>query len=345
MLNHAAKNKRRYTGLGGQRGYDWCRINTSMVNIVRISFQWVVPVLVGSCLLGLCLVAGRADAINRLPKPSPVPGSYGLEATKPQPPPVDAATITTPGNGANFTTSPISVNGICPKGLLVQVYDNGVMVGAVICNSGSFSLQVGLFAGTNELSAIVYDDLGQSGPASNTATVNYTDTRFAAFGQLITLTSSYGRRSAAAGSLLSWPLQLSGGTGPYAFSIDWGDGSKPELKSQSIAGVVTITHVYTKAGVYQVNVKVTDVNGVSAFLQLIAVANGRIDGSTVTSLSKESENGTSSTARPQILWIPTALALLLLVPAFLLGRLSQVVSIRNKMLKERDAYEADKKTT
>ncbi|RYF29241.1 MAG: hypothetical protein EOO17_02090 [Chloroflexi bacterium] len=92
----------------------------------------------------------------------------------------------------------------------MQILNNGVMVGSVMCSNGSFTLQVSLFAGTNELSALVYDDLDQAGPVSNIVTVTYNDTRFTAFGSLITLTSSYGRRSAAAGGPLSWPLQLSG---------------------------------------------------------------------------------------------------------------------------------------
>ncbi len=205
-----------------------------------------------------------------------------------------------------------------------------------MCRGGSFSLEVGLFAGTNELSALVYDDLDQPGPASNTVTVQYTNTNFAAFGQLITLTSSYGRRSAAANSLLDWPLQLSGGTGPYAFSIDWGDGSKPELKSQSFAGLVTVGHAYKKAGIYQVSVRVTDANGVSAFIQLIAVSNGKVD----TAATQVKDTG-GERVITKIIWIPAVVALVLLFPAYWLGRRSQLVSLRNRMLKERDAYASD----
>jgi hypothetical protein len=206
------------------------------------------------------------------------------------------------------------------------------MVGSVMCTNNSFSLQVSLFAGTNEFTVYMYDDLEQAGPQSNIVSVTYTDATIGAFGQLITLTSSYGRRAAAAGSELSWPLQLTGGTGPYAFSIDWGDGTSAELKSQSLAGLVTIAHVYKRAGIYQVNIKVTDVNGVSAFLQVVAVASGKVDAAV---------NNTATTpgaAKPTILWIPIAVSLLLLLPTFWLGRRSQLVSLHNKMLKERDAY-------
>ncbi len=316
-----------------------------MTRAARLGIWQLVPITVGALLLALFVQVCSVSAITRIPDPDPIPGSYGLEATKPQPPPTVGASISTPANGATFTESPITINGICPKGLLVEVFNNGVMAGAVMCTDGSFSLQVSLFAGTNELKVIDYDDLGQAGPESSVITVTYKDTNLTAFGQLITLTSSYGRRSAAAGSTLSWPLQLSGGTGPYAFSIDWGDGSKPDLKSQALAGVVTISHVYKNAGIYQVNIKVTDVNGVSAFLQVIAVANGKVDASVAAGGSKNKDDeGTKTAAKPQILWLPTAIALVLLLPSFWLGRLSQMVSIRHKMLHDRDRYEAEQKT-
>lgn len=300
-------------------------------------YGWrISPLLVGVCLLAVLVVSRPVGAIERIPDPVPQPGAYGLAATKTQNPPTQGATITTPGNGASYSTSPITVSGICPSNLLVQVYDNGVMVGSVMCTNGSFTLQVSLFSGVNELSASVFDDLNQAGPTSNIVTVNYSNTSFAAFGSLLTLTSSYGRRSAAAGASLTWPLQLTGGTGPYAFSLDWGDGSSAELKSQSLAGLVSIAHTYKKAGIYQVSVRVTDVNGVTAFLQVIAVANGTVDASTATTDNATSNN---SATRVIIIWIPAVIALLLLIPAYWLGRRSQLVSLRNKMQKERDAYE------
>jgi len=309
-----------------------------MVHKIHFSAQWALPMTIGVCLLALFVFARPVAAINQLPIPDPKPGSYGLEATKTQPPPKVGATITTPGNGASFTTSPITVNGICPNDLLVQVYDNSVMAGSVLCKGGSFSVQVSLFAGSNELSAIVYDDLEQAGPASAVVTVTYTDTRFSAFGALITLTSSYGRRSAPAGDVLTWPLQLSGGNGPYAFSTDWGDGIAAELKSQPFTGVVSLAHAYKKAGIYQVNVKVTDVNGVSAFLQVIALGNGKVDASSANSSSADSAaSGAASTTK--VLWVPALVSVVLLAPAFWLGRLSQLTSLRNKMLKDRDNYQ------
>ena len=305
-----------------------------MTRTLRKSALWVLPITVGVYLLALFVFVQPANAINQIPTPPPIPGSYGLAATKTQESPTSAATITTPGNGASFGNSPITVSGICTSDLLVQVYNNGVMVGSVMCTNGSFSLQASLFAGANEFTAIMYDDLEQAGPTSNIVTVNYTDSNISAFGQMITLTSSYGRRSSPAGSELTWPLQLTGGTGPYAFSLDWGDGSSSELKSQSLPGLVTIAHNYKKAGIYQVNVKVTDVNGVSAFLQVVAVSSGKVDGAAGVGNTKD----TTGITKTEILWIPAAVGLVLLFPAYWLGRRSQIVSLHNKMLKERDAY-------
>lgn len=313
--------------------------------MIRTSAQWALPALAGMCLLALVMYTAPASALNPLPTPEPKPGSYGIEATKKQEPPTLGATITTPGNGGSFSTSPITVNGICPTDLLVQVYNNNVMVGAVMCENGSFSLQVTLFVGINELSAIVYDNLEQAGPASNVVTVNYNNTSFVAFGELVTLTSSYGRRSAPAGSELVWPLQLSGGTGPYAFSIDWGDGSKAELKSQSLAGLVTIAHTYAKAGIYQVNITVTDANGVSAFLQLIAVSSGKVDATTTGATDNAAGGGTTQAPMPLYYWIIYLVLLLLLLPTYWLGRRSMLVSIRHKMIKERDSIQAEQQTT
>lgn len=308
-----------------------------MIRKIQKSALWVLPALVGAYLLALFVCVQPASAINQLPIPEPIPGSYGLAATKTQEPPTTAATITTPGNGASFGDSPITVSGICTNDLLVQVYNNSVMVGSVMCIGNSFSLQVSLFAGVNELSAIMYDALEQPGPTSNIVIVTYADSNIGAFGQLITLTSSYGRRASPAGSELTWPLQLTGGTGPYAFSLDWGDGTSTELKSQSLAGLVTIAHNYKKAGIYQVNVKVTDVNGVSAFLQVVAVASGKLDSASVGSTVGD----TPSAPKKEILWIPSVVSVLLLFPTYWLGRRSQIVSLHHKMLKERDAYKTD----
>lgn len=300
-----------------------------------------IGALVLAFLACLVIFVDESRAITALPAPPPAPGSYGIEATKPQPPPEVGASITTPGNGAGFTNSPITVNGICPSGLLVEIFDNGVMVGSTMCKNGSFSVQISLFNGKNELTAEVFDDLGQQGPTSNKVTVTYNNSRLTAFGQLLTLTSQYGRRSAPVHTKLVYPLQLTGGTGPYAFSIDWGDGTKPELKSQATAGGLDISHTYDNAGIYVVSITVTDSNGVTAFLQVIAVASGKVSQAAASAGDKSSTTYTNG--KPQMLLWPTIILLILLLPTYWLGRRSMLISIHNKLLRDRDAYEAEQK--
>jgi len=300
--------------------------------IQKRSNRWLAVLTLGA-LLGLASPS-PARAITPIPNPAPGSSSYGLEATKKQPPPTTAATIATPGNGSSFTTSPITVSGLCTTGLLIEVYDNGTMVGSINCTNGSFSLQISLFTGQNDLTITQYDDLEQASPTSNTVTVTYNNASFTAFGTLITLTSNYGRRAADPGSTLTWPLLLSGGAGPYAFSIDWGDGSKPDLKSQALAGEVDISHVYDQAGIYHVTVKVTDVNGVSAFLQLVAVANGKPSGG--GSASGSSKGG--GTTVTKVMWLPAVVGLVLLFPTYWLGRKSELVSLHKQLEKEMASY-------
>jgi len=71
-------------------------------------------------------------------------------------------------------------------------------------------------------------------------------------------------------------------------------------------------------------------------LQVVALASGKVDGS-ATSGDKSSD---TTAAAPKVLWIPTAVSFVLLLPTFWLGRQSQLVSLHNKMLKERDGYKA-----
>lgn len=283
-------------------------------------------------ILVLCASVPKAHAaLNPIGVDNPQSGSFGMEATKTQPAPTETATITTPSTGMSFSDSPITVAGLCKTGLIVQIYDNGTLVGAIDCTNGSYSLQVSLFTGVNDLTAVLFDDLGQGGPVSNQVSVNYNNANFSAFGTLITLTSNYARRAANPGSTLTWPLILSGGTGPYAFSIDWGDGNKADLKSVTSPGNLDVTHVYKQAGLYHVTVKVTDVNGVTAFLQLVAVANGK----PATSAGA----GTTKTVTVvKWIWIPAVVTLVLLFPAYWLGRRSELVSLHRQLEKNMENF-------
>jgi hypothetical protein len=312
--------------------------------------MWVKTTLQKSLLLSVGIMLGIASVIaptvyatgiTPIAEPTPVSNSYGLEATKTQAPPTQAATITTPGSGGSYSTSPITISGICPAGLLVQVYDNGVMVGAVNCTSSSYSIQVSLFTGQNVLTAYDYDDLGQSGPVSNSVTLNYSNAHLTAFGELITLTSDYGRRAANTGTDLTWPLLLAGGNGPYAFSINWGDNSPSQLKSVALAGAVTIDHTYKTAGIYHVTIQVVDHNGVSAFLQVVAVSNGNVSASNNNGNNSASSTKGKTSTVVIVDWVPSVVGLGLLIPTYWLGRKSELVVLRKKLEKDMKSYKGE----
>jgi hypothetical protein len=268
----------------------------------------------------LSSMAGAATVQN------PQAGSNGLQGTISSPPPTKGATITTPVTGASFTALPITVNGLCPAGLLVKLFANDVFVGSVQCTTGSYTMQVDLFSGKNDLIARVYDQLDQAGPDSNTVTVTFNDNETLTFGSRVTLSSPYGRKGADPGSQLDWPIIISGGSGPYALSVDWGDNSPVSLQSVQFAGNINISHTYKNAGVYKVVVKATDVNGTTAFLQLVGVANGK-----VTSSGTTGSGLNATTTVVKVIWWPAAVCVPLLGVTFWLGRRSELLSIRHSI--------------
>lgn len=256
-------------------------------------------------------------------------GSVGLEGTVSAPPPTTAAVISFPRDGAVINDLPVTVTGICTTGLLVKLFKNNVFAGSGQCTNGSFSIQIDLFSGANELIARVYDDLDQAGPDSNIVTVTFPTAGFNQ-GTRVSLTSSFAKRGANPTQKLSWPITLTGGTGPYALSVDWGDGKTADIISQAFPGTFNIEHIYDSPGVYNVVVRAVDKNGNVAFLQLVAVANGPLSQSS----AKASEGGSSNEpgkTTTKILWQPAAISIPLIVSTFYLGRKYELYTLRRRL--------------
>ena len=109
----------------------------------------------------------------------------------------DGATISFPTNGQSFNNIPITVQGICPADLLVKIFKNEVFSGAVFCEgNGTFSLEIDLFSGRNELVARVYDALDQPGPDSNKPVVTYNDAGTRTPIDQLVITSNFALRGA-----------------------------------------------------------------------------------------------------------------------------------------------------
>lgn len=258
----------------------------------------------------------------------PQSGSVGLQGTIPSAPPSKSASIALPANGATFTSIPITMSGLCPDGLLIKIFDNGIFVGSTVCVRGSYTLQVNLFNGQNQLIARDYDSLDQEGPDSTTVTVTYNGAQFLQFGTPLTLSSTYAENGAPPGTEINWPIQINGGTGPFAVSVDWGDNSPQELVSASEDGTISLKHTYQTAGIYTVVVKAVDKNNETAFLQLVGQATGAIQSNAKTTGSNSSTTPGKSTI---LLW-PTFAMIPLIFVAFWLGRKHEEEVIRKRYL-------------
>ncbi len=287
-----------------------------------------VSLFVGLSLsLGLVFAASKFVHAQAPPLVNPNPGSVGIEGTIPKDPPQTGAIISIPTNGQVFTNTPITVSGICPNETLVKIFKNGAFAGAVQCENGSFSLQIDLFSGANELTARVFDDLDQEGPPSNVVTVTFNDTR-PGVQPKISLTSNYAKRGANPGEKLTWPVILSGGTGPYAITVDWGDGKEPDLISITNPGVINLEHIYDSPGIYKIVVKATDKDGNAAFLQLVGIANG--EPPTPGGDAETQEQGPLRIQTKLLLW-PMFVLLPFIVTTFWLGKKYERKRIRDRM--------------
>lgn len=287
-------------------------INLSLRQTIRL---FAVGILLLSALIIAHSLAASAATES---------GSVGIEGKVPGNPPKNAPTITFPANGSSITELPVTVTGLCQTGLLIKVFKNNVFGGSAICKNGSYSLQIDLFVGRNELVARAYDDLEQSSPDSNKVIVNFPVSQFSGTNR-VSLSSAYAKRGASPGQTISWPIILSGGNGPYAISVDWGDGTQPDIISREFAGTFDISHVYKTAGVYNVLIRATDKNGEIAFLQLVGVGNGEIADKQGTA------GGTTAKETIKVLWWPAVIFIPLIILAFWLGRRHELTSLRRKL--------------
>lgn len=252
-------------------------------------------------------------------------GSVGIEGKVPTDPPKNAPTITFPVTNTTITNLPVTVTGLCQTGLLIKVFKNGVFGGSATCKNGTYSIQIDLFIGRNELIARAYDDLDQASPDSNLVVVTFPVSQFSGTNR-VSLSSVFAKRGANPGQTLTWPIILSGGNGPYAITVDWGDGTQPDIISREFPGTFDITHIYQSAGIYNVLIRATDKNGELAFLQLVGVGNGEL---------ADSQGGTTplEKIKTKILWWPAAVLIPLIALAFWLGRKHELLSLKRRFEK------------
>jgi hypothetical protein len=233
----------------------------------------------------LLLVVGFALTIYSVSAASPPPqeGSVGLTGTVPGPAPTTAATITKPNDQQHTSTSPINVSGSCPKDTIVEVFKNEIFTGSTACtDSGTFAIDVDLLFGKNEIVARVYDALNQAGPDSNLITIYYDIlagqpgplSSFNFGGSQLLLNTDAVYRGVFPDKEMQMPIDILGGTPPYAVNVQWGDTNNKVIPRPDNTSFTT-AHTYSKPGVYQVSLQASDTKGRVAFLGVAVVVNGQ----------------------------------------------------------------------
>ncbi len=271
-------------------------------------------------------------------------GSVGVSGVVSAPPPSNAPIISLPNDGASISRIPVTVSGICDADLLVKVFKNGVFAGSAQCQNGSFSLQTDLCNGRNDITARQYDLLDQESPASGIVSVLYSDNAVnSTASDRVTLTTNFAKKGTDPGEKLIWPFAISGGAGPYAVTVEWGDGES-SLYSLAVPGEFSIDHTFQNPGSYTVVVKAVDVEGRTALMQVVAIANGSLSqtgpngstngsgsGSGNGSGSGTGDEGDSSAPKTRILWQPAAIMIPFILSTFWLGKRYAIHRLRKKI--------------
>lgn len=205
-------------------------------------------------------------------------GNVQVTATVPGPAPTTPAIITSPTSGT-VTSQTITVAGTCGPDLLVKIFRNDIFAGSTYCSSsGTFSLNITLYSGRNDLRALNYDSLDQAGPASVTVTVTYAvpqsiinKTPLKAANLL--LQADYRLRQVEPNIIAKWKFTLNFGAAPYNIEVNWGDENH-DIKTLSGSGDFELQHTYGRAGKYRILITATDANGAKTSVQLAVTVNG-----------------------------------------------------------------------
>lgn len=284
-------------------------------------------------IVGLVLLAFTASAAS----PGPQPSSIGISGTMPGKPPTTAAVITSPSNQQRFSTTPVTVAGTCPKNTLVELFKNDIFAGSTPCtDTGTFSLDIDLLIGENTLIARVYDNLNQPGPDSNAVTVFYDalppqagpTSSFDFGGEQLLLNTDAVFRGVFPEKELSIPIDILGGTPPYAVNIQWGD-SNNKMVPRNDNAPFKVGHTYLKPGTYQISIQATDAAGRVAFLTVASIVNGQPN----VAAPVAATSGSSSFAQLLVLW-PLYTSAIAVVISFWLGerREKHILSKRGLLL-------------
>ena len=238
-----------------------------------------IPLFILLFIVGIVLTSYSVFAQS----PGPASSSVSLTGAVPGSAPTVAATIASPGDQARFPTSPVTVSGACPADTLVELFKNDIFAGSIPCSStGTYTTDVDLLIGQNTIVARVYDSLNQAGPDSNAITIFYDAlpaqsdplTSLSFGGSQLLLNTDAVFRGAFPEQELTVPINIIGGTAPYAVNIQWGDSNNKVIPRNDNLSFAS-SHAYSRPGTYQISLQATDANGRVGFLSVAAIVNGQ----------------------------------------------------------------------
>lgn len=295
-----------------------------------------------SLVAGVMLLLATQGAIAG----SPQTGQVDISAVVHGAAPTQAPTITDPVDQQHLGSTPVPVSGTCIVDYKVVIFKNDVMAGSGICKGdGTFNIKVDLFFGRNELKARQYDFLDQASPDSGIVVVFYDlppptpvpspapgapgKTVLVPVQQLELRTDSPYKTGNPADEFI-WPLQVLGGTPPYAISWNWGDGSV-DVVSMTSAGTYTFKHTYQHPGNYRIVAKGSDSKGQTASLELLAIVNGQ-GGAAVTKNIGFFDGGLLL-----ILW-PLYFLMITMLVSFWMGERYEFYKVKQRLLGYRGPF-------
>jgi hypothetical protein len=280
----------------------------------------------------------------------------------PGPAVTDKATISSPTDGAHFKAIPITVTGTCPtNAAYVEIFRNNFMSGSAICQADhTYNLNIDLFSGQNELTAYVFNITDDEGPMSDQLTVFYdppplltpsTTSEGSPASSTVTekkapfaIKTPFVYKGYYTGDTVAWPIEISGGTPPYAFNVDWGDGDNSVI-SRKNADDFSITHKYTKPGGYNGNytikVQASDSGGNYSYLQFFIIVNDKNSLVALTSNHNDIFSKPAPALKNLKTWLKVAWpvygSLAVMAVCFKLGELEQLQILKHNRITHRRA--------
>lgn len=198
-------------------------------------------------------------------------GNVSVTLTVPGTAPTTPAIILNPISGT-VNQQNIIVSGTCGAGLVVKIFNNSMFIGSQFCSvGGTFSINIILNNGINNLTALNFDALNQPGPISPTVSVTLIGP-ISPVPNMIIQTDSQSKQINP-NVPTTWNFSIKNGTAPYTATIDWGDNSS-DTKSIPVSGNFDFTHSYKNPGNYTITLNVVDALGNKASLQVVVLVNG-----------------------------------------------------------------------